>query len=70
MLVFCYMNTHILKHISIFQVTPNTPASTVNLRPGDAILAIGGYDAQQMTHNQASDMIKSSGYVLQMTVDK
>jgi len=58
------------ERLSIKKVTPNTPAATVQLRPGDAIISIGGYDAQQLTHNQASQMIKSAGYMLQMTVDK
>ena len=54
----------------IFQVSPNSPAKCCNLAPGDMIVAIGQYDASQMTHAQATQVIKSSGNVLQLTVQK
>lgn len=57
------------QELSVKKVTPGTPAHG-RVEPGDAIVAIGGYDAQQMTHGQASELIKQSGMVLQLTVAK
>lgn len=48
---------------------PNTPAQG-QCNAGDAILAIGGYDATQMTHAQASQMIKNCQGQLQLTLAK
>ena len=56
-------------NITLFKVTPGTPAHG-RVEPGDAILAISGYDAQRLTHAQASQMIKSSGQMLQLTIGK
>ena len=53
----------------LFQVTPGTPAHG-RVEPGDAILAIEGYDSTRMNHSQASQLIKNSGQVLHLTVAK
>eukprot|EP00918_Siedleckia_nematoides_P062437 GHVU01136152.1.p1 GENE.GHVU01136152.1~~GHVU01136152.1.p1 ORF type:complete len:111 (+),score=8.47 GHVU01136152.1:370-702(+) len=55
--------------LSVKKVSPNTPAQG-KVQPGDAIKSIGGYDATQMTHRQASEMIQNTGQVLQLTVQK
>ena len=52
-----------------FQVTPGSPVEGT-LSAGDAILAISGYDTSQMTHQQASDMIRHAGTTLQMQIEK
>ena len=54
---------------SVLQVMPNTPAQG-QVNAGDAILAIGGYDATQLTHAQASQMIKNCSDQLQLTLAK
>jgi C-terminal processing protease CtpA/Prc len=51
------------------KVMPNTPAQG-QLNAGDAILAIGGYDATQLTHAQAAQIIRNSTNQLQMTLAK
>ena len=50
-------------------MTPGTPAHG-RVEAGDAIIAIGGYETAQLTHSQASQMIKNTGQVLQLTVLK
>jgi len=56
--------------LSVKKVAPNTPAAQAGLNSGDAIVAINNYDTRQMTHGQASQIIKSSGNVLTMHVHK
>ena len=55
--------------VILYQVTPGTPAHG-RVEPGDAILAIEGYDSTRMNHSQASQLIKNSGQVLHLTVAK
>ncbi|CAD5120925.1 DgyrCDS9480 [Dimorphilus gyrociliatus] len=55
--------------LSVKKVEPRSPADG-QLHSGDAILAIDGYDASQMTHAQAQQMIRNSGNTLQLTVNK
>ena len=52
-----------------FQVENNTPASG-HITHGDAIVAIGGTNAQNLTHMQAHQLIKSAGTHLSLTVLK
>jgi len=56
--------------LSVKKVTPNTPASQGGLNSGDAIIAINNYDTRQMTHGQASQIIKNAGNVLTLHVHK
>jgi predicted metalloprotease with PDZ domain len=58
------------EELSVKKVSPNTPASMAGLTQGDAIVAIGPYETNGMTHAQASQMIKQSGDILQLTVQK
>jgi len=53
----------------VAQVNAGTPAHG-RINVGDAILAIGGYDASNLTHAQASQMIKSAGTSLELTLQK
>jgi len=57
------------QELSVKKVSPNTPAYG-QLNQGDAILSIGGYDASQMTHAQASQMIRNATHSLQLTLQK
>lgn len=61
--------TDFRQELSVKKVEPNSPAHG-QLNQGDAILSIGGYDARQMTHAQASQMIKNSTTSLQLTLQK
>ena len=54
---------------NVLQVTPGTPAQG-KLTPGDAILAIETYDATELTHMQASQLIQGCGMMLNLTLDK
>lgn len=51
-------------------MNPGTPAAHAGLSQGDAIMAIGQYDTSRMTHAQASQMIKQSGSVLVLSIQK
>ena len=51
------------------QVDSNSPASG-QIHNGDAIIAIGGTNAQNLTHMQAHQLIKSAGTHLSLTVLK
>lgn len=55
--------------LSIKKVERGSPCEGA-LKPGDAILAIGGNDATTLTHGQAQNLIKAAGNMLQMTVRK
>lgn len=55
--------------LSVKKVDPNTPAHG-QLHAGDGIAAIGGYDSSQLTHAQASQMIRQAGVVLQLSIQK
>lgn len=57
------------QQLQIKKVNPGSPAHG-RINAGDAILAIGGYDASNLTHAQASQMIKSAGTTLELTVQK
>ncbi|XP_076451070.1 PDZ and LIM domain protein 1-like [Babylonia areolata] len=55
------------QQLSVKKVQPGTPSAGA-LCPGDAILGIGGTNAQQLTHMQAHQLIKSAGTHLQLTL--
>ncbi|KAK3591916.1 hypothetical protein CHS0354_005135 [Potamilus streckersoni] len=55
--------------LQVKKVQPGTPAEGL-LHAGDAILAIGGTNAQNLTHMQAHQLIRSAGNLLQLTVLK
>ena len=56
-------------NLSVKKITPNTPAYN-RLHPGDVIVAIQGHDATAMTHQQSSEIIKTSGKTLSLMVKK
>lgn len=58
------------QQLQIKKVDPNSPAAHCGLNNGDAIVAIGGTSAQNLTHMQAHQLIKSAGSHLQLTVLK
>lgn len=53
--------------LQIKKVDPNSPAAG-HVNNGDAIKAIGGASADNLTHMQAHQLIKSAGNHLQLTV--
>lgn len=55
--------------LQVKKVENNTPASG-HINHGDAIVAIGGTNAQNLTHMQAHQLIKSAGTHLSLTVLK
>ncbi|KAL4224629.1 hypothetical protein ACF0H5_015327 [Mactra antiquata] len=55
--------------LQIKKVDPSSPAAGY-LSNGDAIKAIGGHSAEDLTHMQAHQLIKSAGNQLQLTVLK
>lgn len=55
--------------LSVKKVTPNTPAAN-RLHAGDAIIAITGYATKDLTHTQATQMIRQCGNSLDMTLQK
>jgi len=57
------------QQLSVKKVVPNSPASA-HLDAGDAILGIGGSNTAQLTHVQATQLIKSAGNFLQLTLLK
>lgn len=54
---------------SVLQVERGSPADG-HVQEGDAILSISNYDASQLTHMQARQMITQAGNVLQLTLQK
>jgi C-terminal processing protease CtpA/Prc len=50
-------------------VEKNSPADG-RVQEGDAIISINSYDATQLTHMQARQMITQSGNTLQLTLRK
>jgi len=57
------------QQLSVKKVSPGSPADG-RIHAGDAIASINGYDASQLTHSQASQMIRNAGQVLQLSLDK
>ena len=57
-------------NISLFSLGGEWTPAWGQVQDGDGILAIGSYDAAQLSHAQASQMIKNSGNILQLTVQK
>lgn len=53
-----------------FQITPGSKASTANLCPGDVILAIDGYNTENMTHNDAQERIKAASHQLCLKIQR
>ena len=51
----------------LFEVDPNSPAAGY-VNSGDGIKAIGGTSADNLTHMQAHQLIKSAGNHLQLTI--
>jgi len=54
--------------LTVRKVNPDSPAAVAGLQDGDAILAVSGYDALELTHDQATQLIKRAGGSLQMTI--
>ncbi|GAB1604973.1 PDZ and LIM domain protein 1 [Argonauta hians] len=57
------------QQLSVKKVVPNSPAQG-RLHGGDAILAIGSTNTQNLTHQQANQLIKNAGNMLQLTLIK
>ncbi|XP_022322231.1 PDZ and LIM domain protein 1-like [Crassostrea virginica] len=55
------------QQLQIKKVQPNSPCAG-RLSPGDAVVGINNYSAQQLTHAQAQNLIRQSGNNLQLTV--
>jgi len=53
-----------------FQISPGSKASSVNLSPGDIILAIDGVSTEKMMHCEAQNLIKNAAYQLTLTVER
>jgi len=58
------------QQLSVKKVQPNSPAEIGHLDAGDAILGIAGNSTSQLTHGQATHLIKNSGNFLQLTLLK
>ncbi len=56
--------------VLVFQVTPGSKASRVNLCPGDIILAIQGASTDVMTHAEAQNKIKDSTNQLFLKIER
>ncbi|XP_006015948.1 PDZ and LIM domain protein 3 isoform X2 [Alligator sinensis] len=54
----------------ITRITPGSKASTANLCPGDVILAIDGYNTENMTHNDAQERIKAASHQLCLKIQR
>ena len=54
--------------INVFQVTPNSVAHRVGLRPGDAIVQIGIHPAHNMQHQTAKMEIIRAGNELDFII--
>ncbi|ELU01475.1 hypothetical protein CAPTEDRAFT_222852 [Capitella teleta] len=61
--------TDFRQELQIKKVDKTSPAQG-QIHEGDAIMTIGGYDATQLTHMQAKQMIIQAGNVLQLTIKK
>ena len=56
--------------LSLLEVTPNSLADQVGLRPGDAILKIGNMDTTWMEHNRAKQEIMNAGNEFWLTIER
>ncbi|MEE6460791.1 hypothetical protein FKM82_001103 [Ascaphus truei] len=54
----------------ISRITPGSKSSMANLYPGDMILAIDGYNTDNMTHDEAQDRIKAAADQLCLKIDR
>ncbi|KAG8592152.1 hypothetical protein GDO81_000424 [Engystomops pustulosus] len=54
----------------ISRITPGSKSSVANLCPGDVILAIDGYNTDNMTHAEAQDRIKAATDQLCLKIDR
>ncbi|PAA61061.1 hypothetical protein BOX15_Mlig010807g1 [Macrostomum lignano] len=53
--------------LTVMRVEPNSPAQG-KLRVGDAIQTVNGKKSRQLSHAQASEVIKESGNSLKLTI--
>lgn len=56
--------------LSILEITPNSLADQIGLRPGDAITKIGNVETNWMEHNRAKQEIMNAGNEFWLTVER